>query len=290
MTQFAYVRSPEKALRDEIVRIGRLMYDRGLTVSNDGHISARLDDNRVLVTPSGLCKGMMEPDQLIVVDMAGKKVGSATTANRNLGPTSETPMHLEAYRQRDDVMAVVHAHPPLTVALSIAGVTLADCMLPEVIVNLGLVPTTEYATPASKENVTAIRELVKGHDGIVLQRHGVLTVGRSLLEAFMRLETIEQIAQITLVLQMLGKGEPLEAAQVAKLLENRKKLGLWHESDSEEFCEVCGVCPVDQRPKPDCERLGSAGDAGASGPAVSEEEALVRTVTEAVLRELAHTG
>ena len=278
MTQYHYVRGKEKALREEIVRIGRLMYDRGLTVSNDGNVSARLDADRIVVTPSGLCKGMMSPDQMIVVDMEGNKVGTVTAANRDLGPTSETPMHLEAYRQRADVQAVVHAHPPLTVALSIAGISLADCMLPEVIVNLGVVPTTKYATPASKENVGAIRDLIKGHDGMVLQRHGTLTVGRSLLEAFMRLETLEQIAQITLVLQMLGKGEPLPADQVAKLLDNRKKLGLWHESDADEFCQTCGVCSFD----------GSQVCSPVQQPVSSDsqEEELVRTVTEAVLREL----
>ena len=281
MTQYAYYRSKEKSLREEIVRIGRLMYDRGLTVSNDGNISARLDENHILVTPSGLCKGMMSPDQMIVLDMEGKKTGTVTAANRDLGPTSETPMHLEAYRQREDVQAVVHAHPPLTVALSIAGVSLADCMLPEVIVNLGIVPTAKYATPASKENVGAIRELIKGHDGIVLQRHGTLTVGRSLLEAFMRLETLEQIAQITLVLQLLGKGDPLPPAQVAKLLENRKKLGLWHDSDADEFCQVCGTCPLDGRP------VFSSDQQPVSASSPGQEEELVRSVTEAVLRELA---
>ena len=146
----------EQALREEIVRVGRLMYERGLVVGIDGNVSARLDEDHVLCTPSGLCKGMMAPEQLIVVDMEGHKVESGTTASRDLRPTSEVPMHLEVYRQRPDIDGVVHAHPPITVALSIAGVSLADCMLPEVIVNLGLVPTTEYATPASEENARAI--------------------------------------------------------------------------------------------------------------------------------------
>jgi L-fuculose-phosphate aldolase len=282
MTQYSYLRGKEKSLREEIVRIGRLMYDRGLTVSNDGNISARLDDEHIVVTLSGLCKGMMTPDQMIVVDMGGNKVGTVTAANRDLGPTSETPMHLEAYRQRSDVQAVVHAHPPLTVALSIAGVSFADCMLPEVIVNLGIVPTTEYATPASKENVGAIRDLIKGHDGMILQRHGTLTVGRSLLEAYMRLETLEQIAQIRLVLQLLGKGEPLAPTQVTKLLGNRKKLGLWHESDAEAFCEACDVCLVDEPPAP-------AVQPASTSSGIQEEE-LVRIVTEAVLRELSQNG
>ena len=110
-------------------------------------------------------------------------------------------MHLEVFRQRPDIDGVVHAHPPITVALSIAGVSLADCMLPEVIVNLGLVPTTEYATPASEENVRAIRDLIVKHDGIILQRHGTLTVGRTPWEAYMRLESLEHVARITLILQ-----------------------------------------------------------------------------------------
>ncbi len=276
-TYYNTSRSKESALREEIVRIGRLMYDRGLTVSNDGNLSARLDENRVLVTPSGLCKGMMCAEQMIVVDMHGNKVGPATAANRNLGPTSETPMHLEAYRQRPDVQAVVHAHPPLTVALSIAGVSLAACMLPEVVVNLGIVPTTKYATPASEENVGAIRELIVGHDGIVLQRHGTLTVGRDLMEAFMRLETLEQIAQITLILQLLGKGQPLSPDQVSKLLGNRKKLGLWHETDADAFCQACGVCSVDNAPP-----------AVSQAPLPESDDALVRSITQSVLRELGH--
>jgi L-fuculose-phosphate aldolase len=263
----------EQALREEIVRVGRLMYERGLVVGIDGNISARMDEAHVLCTPSGLCKGMMTTEQLIVVDMEGHKVGPGTTANRDLQPTSEVRMHLEAYRQRPDIGGVVHAHPPITVALSIAGVSLADCMLPEVIVNLGLVPTTEYATPASEENVRAIRDLIANHDGMILQRHGTLTTGRSPWEAYMRLESLEQIARITLVLQQLGRGEPLPAEQVEKLLAQRQKMGLARPGEEEEFCEVCGVCHLDgQHIQP--------------VPQADSETDLVRMITQAVLREL----
>ena len=120
----------DRALREEIVRVGRLMYERGLVVAADGNISARLDEAHMVCTPTGLCKGMMTPDQLIVVDTEGRKVGPSTAANYDLRPTSEVFMHLEAYRQRPDIGAVVHAHPPITVALSIAGVSLADCIGP----------------------------------------------------------------------------------------------------------------------------------------------------------------
>jgi L-fuculose-phosphate aldolase len=247
------------------------MYERGLIVAGDGNISARLGQERVLCTPSGLCKGMMSPDQLIVVDMEANKLGPGTEANRDLRPTSEVLMHLEVYRQRPDVGGVVHAHPPVTVALSIAGVSLADCMLPEVIVTLGLVPTTKYATPASEENVRAIRNLIANHDGMILQRHGALTAGRDPWEAFMRLESIEQLAKITLVLQQLGQGSPLPPDQVEKLLAQRAKMGLTRPGEAEEFCEVCGVCHLDGQhvqPQP------------------NSKDELVQMITRAVLREL----
>ena len=265
----------EQALREEIVRVGRLLYERGLVVAADGNISACLDEEHVLCTPSGLCKGLMTPDQLIVVDMQGHKVGPGTSANRDLRPTSEVFMHLEAYRQRPDVGGVVHAHPPITVALSIAGVSLADCMLPEVIVNLGLVPTTQYATPASQENVHAIRNLIANHDGIILQRHGALTVGRDAWEAFMRLESLEQIARITLVLQQLGRGEPLPPEQVEKLLAQRREMGLAHPGEEEEFCAICGVCHLN-------------GQHVQSLPQAQSEADLIHSITQAVLRELGH--
>ncbi len=273
----------EQSLREEIVNTGRLMYERGYVVGNDGNLSARLDDGHVLCTPSGLCKGMMATDQLIVVDMEGHKVGQVTAANRDLVPTSEVFMHLEAYRRRQDVQAVVHAHPPTTVALSIAGVSLADCLLPEVIVNLGLVPTTQYATPGSIENVAAIRDLIVTHDGIILQRHGVIAVGRRLLDAYMRLEAIEQIAKITVVLEQLGRGEPLPPEQVEKLLAQRQKMGLAHPGEGEEFCRVCGVCsPLGEpAPPPGQEEVY---------PEPDTSEDLVRLVTQEVLRELGYTN
>jgi L-fuculose-phosphate aldolase len=267
----------EQALREQIVRVGRLMYERELVVAADGNISARLDEAHVLCTPSGLCKGVMTPEQLIVVDMQGDKVGPGTDANRNLKPTSEIFMHLEAFRQRSDIGGVVHAHPPITVALSIAGVSLADCMLPEVIVNLGLVPTTQYATPASAENVDAIRNLISSHDGMILQRHGTLTVGQDAWEAYMRLESLEQVARITLILQQLGRGEPLPPAQVEKLLAQRQKMGLARPGEEEEFCQVCGVCHLDGQ---HVEPL----------PEANSEADLIRTITQAVLRELGQTG
>lgn len=234
----------ERHLRAEIVRVGKLMYDRGLIVAGDGNISVRLGADRVLVTPSGLCKGFMEPEQMIVTDMEGRRVPPFTPANRALKPTSEMPMHLEVYRRRPEVRAVVHAHPPLVVALSIAGVSLAQCMLPEAIVTLGLIPTTEYATPASEENIRAIHDLIVGHDAIVLQRHGTLTVGRDPFDAFIKTETVVQTAQVAYYLHQLGGGEPLSPDEVTKLVKARRAQGFARPGDEAEFCEICGVCHV----------------------------------------------
>ena len=266
-------RGKEDVLREEIVRIGRLLYERGLIVAADGNISARLDATHVLCTPSGLCKGMMTADQLIVVDMEGRMVREWSGTNRDTRPTSEMAMHLEAFRQRPDIGGVVHAHPPTTVALSIAGVSLAACMLPEVIVNLGLVPTADYATPASEENVGAIRDLIGGHDGIILQRHGALTVGRTPLDAYLRLESLEQVARITLILQQLGRGDPLGPDQVEKLLAQRQSMGLTRPGEVQEFCQACGVCPL---PGQNIEPAAAA----------NPDEELIRSIAQKVFREL----
>jgi L-fuculose-phosphate aldolase len=232
----------EHQLRQEIVRVGRLLYEKGFICASDGNISARLGPGQILITPSGLHKGMLDADQLLLIDETGHRVGPGTSLNRRLKPTSELPMHLAAYQQRPDIAAVVHAHPPITIALSIAGIPLADCLLPEVIVFLGLIPTTQYATPSSEENVHAIRHLITHHDALVLQRHGSLTVGNSPMAAFMRLETMEQNARIGFMLAQLGVRNPLPAAEVKKLLRQRQQMGLSHPGESAEFCAVCGVC------------------------------------------------
>lgn len=231
----------ELELRHEIVNVGRLMYEKGFILASDGNISARLGHDRFLLTPSGLSKGMLDPDQLIIVNSAGKQVGGA----RHLKATSELPMHLEAYRQRPDVTAVVHAHPPYAVALSIAGISMADCLLPEAVVFLGTIPTTTYATPSSEENAQVVRELIGNHDGLVLQRHGSLTVGNSPMQAFMRLETLERNAFIGYLLATLGVHSPMLSADVQKLLVLRQKMGLSRPGESADFCAQCGVCHPD---------------------------------------------
>lgn len=228
----------EMALRQEVVQVGRLMYEKGFILASDGNISVRLGNGRILLTPSGLSKGMLDPDELIIVNEEGRKIGGA----RHLNPTSELPMHLEAYRQRPDISAVVHAHPPYAVALSIAGISMAECLLPEAVVFLGSIPTTRYATPSSEENAQVVRELIGQHDGLVLQRHGSLTVGNSPMQAFMRLESLERNAFIGYLLATLNVHSPMQPDDVRKLLVMRQQMGLSRPGETAEFCEKCGVC------------------------------------------------
>jgi L-fuculose-phosphate aldolase len=237
----AYSFHTERRLRDQICHIGQLMHQFQYIDGASGNISVRLDNERILATPSGLAKGFMEADQLIIVDMDGHKVGG-TTANRDLQPTSELLMHLEAYKQRPDVMGVVHAHPPTAVALSIAGISLQKCTIPEAIVILGLIPTTPYATPSSAENRDAISSLIISHDAILLAYHGSLTVGPDVWTAYLRLESLEHSAKILYMVEQLGGGPPLPPEQVQKLLDIRERLGFSRPGDSELYCEHCGVC------------------------------------------------
>jgi L-fuculose-phosphate aldolase len=233
----------ERALREELVRIGKLMHGRNYVTATDGNISARLDADRFLVTPSGLSKGYMTPDQMVVIDWDAKTVGeSRYGAGRSLKPSSEILLHLEAYRQRTDVQAVVHAHPTHAITLSIAGVSLARCLLPEVIVTLGLIPTTEYATPASAEGALVIRDLIKVHDAIVLQRHGSVTVGGSVWEAYLRLEKLENAAEVTYKLLTLGRELPFPPGAIDKLVATREKHGMLRAGEREDIREACGAC------------------------------------------------
>lgn len=228
----------EAAAREEIVRIGRLMHQFEYVDGASGNLSVRLGPDRILATPSGLAKGFLTPDQLILVNADGDP---APPIPAGLKPTSELLMHLEAYRQRPDVNGVIHAHPIASVALSIAGVPLTDCIIPEAIVILGPIPTTPYATPSSAENQRAVSDLVKSHDAIVLAHHGTLTVGPTLWEAYLKLESLEHTAKIIAMAKMLGGAKPLPPEQVQKLIETRRRWGYARATDEAEFCRYCGL-------------------------------------------------
>jgi len=207
----------EPRLREEIVAIGKRMWEKGFLAAADGNISVRLGPDRVLITPSGLGKGFMAPDQLLRIDLNGRVLPSSHPATRGLKPSSETMMHLEAYRQRPDAQAVIHAHPPLAIALTVAGLPIDADVLPEVIYSVGIIPTAPYVTPGTPDGQNAIRALVQKHDAILLDHHGTLTVGATLTEAYMRLERIEHSAAILLAARQVGELQRLPRSEFEKI-------------------------------------------------------------------------
>jgi L-fuculose-phosphate aldolase len=185
-------------------------------------------------------------------------------------------MHLEVYRQRPDVDAVVHAHPPLATAFSIAGVSLARCVLPEIVVTLGNIPTTGYATPGTTEVPESIRRAICDYDAIILAHHGSLTVGQTLWEAYMRLEKVEHSAQITLAAQQLGRVQTLSPEAVEKLTQMRREV---LQRQGRDLCEGCSVCLLGDEYQLSNEALLTDVEA-------HDEQALVRQVVQAVMQNM----
>jgi len=219
-------RKREKELRQEIVRICRLMWEKGFISGTDGNVSARLSEKSLLVTPQGYSKGFLKPEQLVVVDMErGRGEGRCSNdlSRYKLKPTAEILMHIEVYRQRPDVGAAIHAHPPITTAITIAGLSLSLPVLPEVIVTIGTVPTVPYATPSTPRCADAIRELIREYDALVLDRHGTLTVGETPFDAYMKLEKVEHLAKIIWAAYLLGKVTTLPLEEIDKLGKMRLK-------------------------------------------------------------------
>jgi len=210
----------ESSLRADIVEVGRRMYARGYTASNDGNISVRLDADRLLMTPKSVCKGFMSPDMMCITDLQGRKLEGARD------PSSEMLMHLEVYRQRPDVQAVVHAHPPTATGFAVAGIPLDKAVLAEVVTTLGSIPIAEYATPSTQELPDAVRKYIRAHDGMLLANHGALTVGSDLFAAYYKMETIEHFAKISLVARLLGRENLIAREELLRLQELRDTYGI----------------------------------------------------------------
>jgi len=212
--------TPESQLRADIVEVGRRLYARGYTASNDGNISVRLDASRLLMTPASVCKGFMNPEMMCITDLDGRKLQG------DRPPSSEIQMHLEVYRRRPDAKAVVHAHPPIATGFAVAGIPLDRAVLAEVVTTLGSVPIAEYATPSTKELPEAVRQYVQAHDGMLLANHGALTLGADLFSAYYKMETIEHFAKISLVARMLGGERVLSREEVLRLQDLRGRYGI----------------------------------------------------------------
>ena len=198
--------------REAICQVGKLLYDRGYVAANDGNISMKVGDDRLLITPSGVSKGRMAPDMLLVTDLDGNVI----EGNRH--PSSEGKMHLEVYRGRPDVNAVVHAHPPGSTAFAVCRRGLETPYLSELVAGLGQVPCTpSFAMLSTEEVPESVRPYLADHNALLLANHGALAWGGDLWEAFDRLETVEHTAKIVLNAHLLGGGVPLTEEEVERL-------------------------------------------------------------------------
>jgi L-fuculose-phosphate aldolase len=252
------------AIKNDIVAIGKRMYERGYVASNDGNISARINKDHVLITPTGVSKGFMKTEDLIIVDYNGKLISGSKK------PSSEVMMHLQVYKDRPDVNSVCHSHPPYATGFAVAGIALDKCVLPEVIIVLGGIPLIEYGTPGTEEFYKPVLPLLKDYDAFLLANHGALTVGKDVVNAFHKMETLEHFAHIAFVAQQLGHLNTLNKEQVQKLTDLREKFGI----RTNVGCVTC-------------EEESSSCSTNQASPTIDKsKEELVKKVTEEVLKQL----
>ncbi|MGE5529731.1 MAG: class II aldolase/adducin family protein [Patescibacteria group bacterium] len=210
----------EYRIKRDIVEAGRRLWLRGYVAANDGNISARLGPDEFLTTPTGVSKGFMTSEMIVRVNGRGERIGG------DLQPSSEIGMHLAVYRERPDVGAVVHAHPPIGTAFAVAGQPLPKCVLPEVIVTLGDIPLAAYGAPSTGELPASIAKHLADHNAFLLANHGALTLGADVFQAYYRMETLEHFAAVILAARQLGGERELPPGRAQELLEIREKLGL----------------------------------------------------------------
>ncbi len=208
----------EKELREVVVEIGRRVWQRGMASANSGNISARLDPETVLITPTLVSKGFMRPEQLLAVNLQGEVL-------RGEGyPTTETPMHLRIYRERGDIGGVVHAHPPVATSFAVAGKPLDLHLIPEAVIFLGEVPLAPFQPPGSPELAESLVPYLDDYDAVLLENHGVICWGSDVEQAYHRLETVEFCAQVTLTAQQIGGARELPAEPLENLLNIRRMM------------------------------------------------------------------
>jgi L-fuculose-phosphate aldolase len=268
----------EQTARREIVRVGKLLYERGYVVSSDGNVSVRLDDGRIVATPTQTCKGRMSEDSLALTDLEGKALNDRKAS-------SELAMHLLIYRERADVKAVCHAHPPHGSAFAVAGLAIDQPILSEVILTLGCVPLADYGTPSTDELTETMRPLVKHHNALLMANHGAVAYGADIWQAFDRLETLEHTAKIAILSRALGGPKNLSPDAIEKLINVREKAGYL---DERARCQSCGylhetriTCPTGERPNATTPRATAHATGNGAGKISLTREELIELLSQA---------
>ena len=207
-------------IKKEICEVGHKLWLKGFVAANDGNISVKINDNEFYCTPTGVSKASLTPDMIIKVDKDGKKLEG------KLNPSSEIKMHMRVYRERPDVTAVVHAHPPVATAFTVADIDLDQYVLPEAVLTIGAVPTCDYGTPSTMEIPDSLDPYLQNHDAFLLRNHGALTVGCNLTKAYFEMEEEEFNAVICKHAMDLGAVHEISCDQLKKLMDLRKKMNL----------------------------------------------------------------
>ena len=211
----------EAEAKKMILEIGKRMYIKNFVAANDGNISCKVDEETILTTPTGVSKGFMTEDELVKMRLDGTIISQGKRA-----PSSEVKMHLRIYKERENILAVCHAHPPAATSFAIAGLPLNQAIYPEAIVNLGSVPCVHYETPGSEKIPDSIAPYVKNYNALLLANHGAVTWGNSLIEAWYRLESLEHYAMVSMYsINIIGKANMLSNNQINELIQIRKKMG-----------------------------------------------------------------
>jgi L-fuculose-phosphate aldolase len=282
----------EYKLKEYICEIGRRVYAKGFAAANDGNISIRLNDREILCTPTMMSKGFMKPEDLCTVDYEGKQL--AGTRKRS----SEILLHLAVYKNRPDVNAVVHCHPPHATAFAVAGVPIPKCVLPEVEVFLGEVPTAIYETPGTQKFAETIVPHLKASNTIILANHGTVTFGPDLEKAYWNSEIIDAYCKILILSRQLGNVNYFSQQQTRELLDLKKRLGYDDGRFGQgENCDLCGDTSFGRLNKDlvfeaNGRHEGNGRVPSQNGQAVSANdlEQLVQVITERVLESLASAG
>jgi L-fuculose-phosphate aldolase len=277
----------EPKLKESICEIGRRVYAKGFAAANDGNISIRLNAREVMCTPTMVSKGYLKPEDICKVDYEGKQLAGVRKRS------SEILLHLAVYKNRPDVQAVVHCHPPHATAFAVAHEPIPKCVLPEVEVFLGEVPIAVYETPGNQKFAETVVPYVKDCNTIILANHGTLTFGPDLEKAYWNSEIIDAYCRILILARQLGRVNYFSEEKTKELLELKKRLGYDDVRFRKEGCSMCGPSSFDASyddfvPEPLAFTQTQA--AACNGQTGLDTEALVRTITDQVMAALSCTG
>ncbi len=262
----------EYEIKKQICDIGKRIYNQGMVAANDGNISVRIGENEFLCTPTGVSKGFMTPEFICKVDANGQVI----QANPGFKPSSEIKMHMRVYKQRPDVMSVVHAHPVYATSFAIAGIPLTQPIMPEAVIALGCVPIADYGTPSTEEIPDAVEKYLQSFDAVLLENHGALTYSDSLLNAYHKMESVEFYAKLLYLARQLGGPKELTPQQVERLYEIRRQFGLKGKHPA-------NLCPNAASGKASCHSCGGNCTCGKGNDADAD---MVAAITKKVLESL----